>query len=168
MTNSFLWNHKLLFTLVILYMKPVSNGVCWDYGVQEQRDDKCYLEELDAECENIPQKQKIIWLEYYRSASRYKQMKLEQCLFIFYHSRGFSLPRAKSIFTLVTAISSSFRVRLVCFYYIKTVMSTLNAFLLFSQMYRLQTWEQTISWAVTALKCSIFSLGTAYSLQNCK
>lgn len=25
---------------------------------KEQRDDKCYLEELDAECENIPQKKR--------------------------------------------------------------------------------------------------------------
>lgn len=29
------------------------------------------------------------------------------------------------------------------------------------------TWEQMISFAVTSLKCSILSLGTAYSLQNC-
>ena len=31
----------------------------------------------------------------------------------------------------------------------------------------LSTCEQTISCAVTSLKCSILSLGTAYSLQNC-
>lgn len=31
----------------------------------------------------------------------------------------------------------------------------------------LRTWEETMSFAVTSLKCSNLSLGTAYSLQNC-
>lgn len=56
MTNSFLRYHKLLFTLVILYKKPVNQIESVEIMVYKNRETILYLEELDAECEKPPTK----------------------------------------------------------------------------------------------------------------
>lgn len=83
-------------------------------------------------------------------------------------SRGLCLPRVRSIFTLLTATSSSLSLSQPLFCKIKTITAELLKSLKNTTNYHiLATCEQMISCAVTSLKCSILSLGTAYSLQNC-
>lgn len=97
--------------------------------------------------------------------------------FLDYLSRGLFLPRVKSILTLLTATSSSRNVTPPFFCCTKNMRSILVIEFInwresLNVSYRCKvwasTWEQTISWAVTFLKFSSSSLGTAYSLQNCR
>lgn len=117
--------------------------------------------------------------KYKIKANELSKISINMSYFI-YLSRGLLLPRVKSILTLLTATSSSFSITPPFFCKIKIWNNTYkkvclawyakntcrytcqNAY----NIHCIHTWEQTISCAVTSLKCSSLSFGTAYSLQN--